>query len=74
MFSVETHSFLPNEQSDGCDFACQSEARHRWFHSSDKASFVEILERSACSGSPGGRSLEDIFQIMVMVEVESADG
>jgi len=62
MFSVETHSFLPNEQSDGGDFACQCETRHRWFHSSGKASLVEILERSTCSGSPGGRSLEDIFR------------
>src|SRR5260370_19844028 len=73
MCSVETHSFLPNEQSDRRDLACQSKTRHRWFHSSGKACLVEVLERPACSSSPGGGVLEDIFQIMVMVDVESPD-
>src|SRR5215467_10077128 len=74
MFSVETYSFLPNQQSDGSDLACQRKSRHRGFYSSRQTRFIEILERSGCRRSQGGRSFEDVFQIMVMVAVQSADG
>ena len=74
MFSVETCSFLPNQQSDRGNLARQREARQVWLRSPSHASFVEILEGSAVCGSPGGRTLEDIFQIMVVVAVESAHG
>jgi hypothetical protein len=42
--------------------------------SPSRASFVEILKGSAVCGSPEGRTLEDIFQIMIVVAVESANG
>src|SRR6266849_1005724 len=74
MFSVETDSFLPDEQSDGRDLARQSEARHRRFHASGNASLVEILERPANSSSSRGSTLEDILQIVIMIFVQSADG
>jgi len=53
VLDVQASNALPssNEQSDGCDFARQRETRHRRFHSSGQASFVEILKGSACSGS-----------------------
>ena len=41
---------------------------------SRQASFVEILERPGVPGSPDGRAFEDIFQITVVVAVESANG
>ncbi len=74
MFGVETHSFLPDQQSDRSDLARQGETRHRWFHSFANQSRVELLERSGDSGGPNGCTLEDIFQIVVMILVEPADG
>src|ERR1700692_4258597 len=74
MFSVETDSFLPNQQSDGRDLTRQREARHRGFHAFSHASLVEILERPANSSSTGGCTLEDIFQIVIVIFVQSVDG
>src|ERR1700691_1305422 len=74
IFGVETDSFLPDDQSDGRDLARQSEARHRWFHPSGDQSGVELLERSRDSSGPGRRSLEDIFQIVIVIGVEPANG
>jgi len=34
IFSVETYSFLPNQQNDGSNLACQRKPGHRGFHSS----------------------------------------
>src|ERR1700746_636748 len=56
MFSVETHSFLPNQQSNGCDLARQCETRQRGFHSPGQTSFVEILKRSRCRRGQGSRT------------------
>jgi DNA-binding XRE family transcriptional regulator len=36
MFGVETHSFLPNQQSDRRDLARQGKTRHRRFHPSGR--------------------------------------
>src|SRR5260370_833583 len=72
--SVETHSFLPHDQSDGGDLARQSQTCHRWFHSFGKESRVELLEGPIDSSGPNGCTLEDIFQIVVMIFVEPADG
>src|ERR1700726_4383420 len=74
MFGVETNSFLPNEQSDGRDLACQGEARHCWFHPSGNASLVELLKRSGDGSGPGRSTLEDILQIVIMILVQPADG
>ena len=74
MFSVETSSFLPDQQSDRGNLARQGEACHVRSRSPGDTSFVEILKGSAVGGSPGGRTLEDIFQIMIVVAVESANG
>src|SRR5208282_4209177 len=74
MFSVETHSFLPNQQSDRGDFPRQREARHRWLQPFGHKRGIKVLERPGDGSSPYGRSLKDIFQIVVMVLVEPADG
>jgi len=66
--------FLPNQQSDGCDLARQGQARHRWFHAAGQASLVEFLKRSDGSSRSCGRALKDIFQIMIVIFVQSADG
>jgi hypothetical protein len=35
--------FLPHEQSDGCDLACQRETRQMRLHTSDKTSLIKVL-------------------------------
>ena len=43
-------------------------------HAAGDAGFVKVLERSRGRGCPRRCTLEDIFQIMVVVTVEPADG
>src|SRR6202166_3360315 len=74
MFGVETNSFLPNDQSDSRDLARQGETRHRWLHPFGHQSGVEIMKRSGDGSGPGRGSLEDIFQIVIVVGVEPANG
>src|SRR5579862_7675435 len=74
MFGVETHSSLPNDQSDGRDLARQGETRHRGLHPSGYQTGVELLKRSSDGSSPGRGTLEDIFQIVIVVGVEPANG
>jgi hypothetical protein len=66
---AQTFSFLPNQQSDGCDLACQGETRQMRFHPSGNTSFVEILKGSRGGSRSRGRAFEDVFQIMIVVEV-----
>src|SRR5258706_3910202 len=72
MFCVETNSFLPNEQSGGRDLTRQGEARQMWLHASGDAGLVKVLERSHGRGGSRRCTLEDIFQIVSMVDVEPA--
>jgi len=65
--SVETNSFLPNEQSDGRDLARQGQPRHRWLHTAGNAGLVEFLKRSGGGRRSRSRSLEDIFQIVIVI-------
>jgi len=51
MFGVETNSFLPDEQSDGRNLACEHESSHVQLNASGNTSYVEILERPS-RGSP----------------------
>ena len=49
----------------------QGQARHRWFHAVSDTRLVEILERPSGGSRSGGRSLKDIFQIMIVIFVQS---
>jgi hypothetical protein len=71
--SVETHSFLPNQQSNCGNFTGQRQTRHRWLHSASHHGRVEILQRSGGDGRTHGGALKDVFQIVIVIEVESAD-
>src|SRR5277367_4792712 len=62
MFSVETHSFLPNQQSDRGDFPRQRKARHRWFQPFGNERNVEVLERPGDSGGPRAAPLKIFFR------------
>ena len=74
MFGVEAHSFLPNDQSDGRDLARQGQTRHRGLHSPGYQTGVELLKRSRDGSSAGRGTLEDVFQIVIVVDVEPANG
>src|SRR3984893_5844041 len=74
MFGRWSSSFLPNDQGDGRNLARQGEARHRWLRASGHARLVEILERSASSSRSRGRTFENIFQIVIMIFVQTPDG
>src|SRR5215813_13619875 len=47
MFGVETYSFLPNQQSDRGNFACQCKTCHMWLESSDGQDFLGAFELPA---------------------------
>src|ERR1700675_4820265 len=71
---AQTYPLLPNVQGDRRDLARQREARHRWLHASGNASLVEILERSAAGSRSCSSAFEDVFQIVIVVLVQSANG
>jgi hypothetical protein len=68
---TEAHSFLPDEQSDRGDLACQREAGHRRFHPFGEQCGIEIVKGTRRAASLGRRALEDAFQIMIVVLVET---
>src|SRR5262249_22840857 len=53
-----------NEQSDRRNLARQSKSCHVRLPPAVQASFVKVLKRPAVTSCPGGRPLEDVFQIM----------
>src|ERR1700747_3772958 len=71
MLGVETCSFLPDDQRDRGNLPRQGEASHRWLHTLGQQSLVEITERPSRDAGPGGRPLEDFFEIMVVLLVQS---
>src|ERR1700730_546594 len=71
MFGVEIRSFLPDNQRDRCNLPRQGETSHRWFRPLGEQRLVEIVERSRGDAGHGGRTLENILEIVVMILVES---
>src|ERR1700693_5713156 len=73
LFCVETFSSLPKCQSDGRDLACQRQTSHLRLQPLGQQSRVEIVERSPTTAGPGGRTLEDLFHLMVVVPIETTE-
>src|ERR1700687_1643167 len=73
LFCVETSSFLPKCQSNGRDLARWRQTSHLRLHPLGQQSRVEIMKRSGTTAGPGGRTLEDLFQLMVVVLIESTE-
>src|ERR1700730_16950393 len=71
MFGVEIRSFLPDNQRDRCNLPRQGATSHRWFRPLGEQRLVEIVERSRGDAGHGGRTLENILEIVVMILVES---
>jgi len=72
MLGVETHTFLPDQQSDRCNLACQGEACHRRLHPLGNGGGVELLEWSSYGSGSGRRALEDILQFVIVIGVKPA--
>src|ERR1700694_4922594 len=73
LFCVETFSSLPKCQSNSCNLARQRQTSHLRLHAFGQQSRIEIAERSPTTAGPGGRTLEDLFHLMVVVLIETAE-
>jgi hypothetical protein len=70
---VEAYSFLPDDQDDRCDFACQGQPRHLGLYSFADLSIVKFLERPCLDGGNCRGALEQIFEIVIVILIESAN-
>ena len=70
MLGVERDSFLPNDQRDRCNFACQGQPRHFRPDSLGNQSRVKFLERPSLGSGDDGCALENVFQIVIVIAVE----
>ena len=67
LFGVETFLLLPKCQSNGRDLARQRQTSHLRLHALGQQSRVKIMEWSRTTAGPGGRTLEDLLHLMVVV-------
>ena len=72
LFGVEIDSFLPNRQSDCRHLSCQGETRHGRPHPLLQKGTIEIAQGTRASAGRDGSTLEEIFQIMIMVVIQTA--
>jgi hypothetical protein len=72
MFSVETYSFLPNQQTDRGNLARQREAGQVWLRSPSHASFLEIFEGSlfACQFLHSSPAMLAVIDRVEFVQVQ----
>src|ERR1022692_5263278 len=70
LFCVETFLLLPKCQSNGRDLARQCQTRHLRLHPLGQQSRVEIMEWSRTTAGSGGRTLEDLFHLMVVISIQ----
>src|SRR5271154_6911407 len=74
MFGVEMHSFLPDDQGDGCDLACQSQTRHLRTDSLSHQRIIKLLKRPRLGSGHGGGTLVEILEIMIVISVQPTNG
>src|SRR5260370_28939479 len=72
MLGVEAHSFLPNEERDRCNFACQCETCYFRLDSLGHQSSVKLLERPSLGGGDDGCALENVFEFVMVIAVQPA--
>src|ERR1017187_2620556 len=70
LFGVETFLLFPKCQSNGRDLARQCQTRHLRLHALGQQTRVEIVEHSSATAGPGGRTLEDLFHLMVVISIQ----
>src|ERR1700686_492517 len=70
---IEVFSFLPDLQCNGRNLTRQSQAGHLGLHLLGQQILIELSQRIILAGTGlRGRTLEEILQIMIMVDVETA--
>ena len=55
------------------DLARQCQTRHLRPHPLGQQSRVEIVERSTATAGTGGRALEDLFHLMVVISIQTTE-
>src|SRR6266478_2576822 len=73
LFDVETFLLLPKCQRNGRDLARQCQTRHLRLHAFGQQTRIEIVERSPATAGPGGRTLEDLFHLMVVISIQTTN-
>src|SRR5208283_4240581 len=73
IFGVERFSFLPNVQSDGRDLARQGQPRQLGLYPLPQKVFVEEAKGAVTATGGGGRTLKQVLQIVVVIQVEAAN-
>ena len=66
---VETYLLLPRDQGDRGDLPRQGQAAHRGLPSLGEQSFIEIVHWSSRGAGSHGRTLKNIFEVVVVVSI-----
>lgn len=74
LFWIETLSFLPNGQNNRRNLARDGQTGHRWPHPRGQQGSIEISEWAGRSAGPRGGALEQRFQLMIVILIETAQG
>src|SRR5208282_2228061 len=59
--------------SDGRDLARQRQTSHLRLHPLGQQSRVEIVERPRSTAGPGGRTLEDLFHLVIVISIQTTE-
>src|ERR1700686_1975462 len=73
LFGVETFLLFPKCQGNGRDLARQCQTSHLRLHPLVQQTRVETVERSHATAGPGGRTLEDLFHLMVVISIQPTE-
>src|ERR1017187_10482103 len=71
--SIARTDWLPPRHEKPCDLARQCQTRHLRLHPLGQQSRVEIMEWSRTTAGSGGRTLEDLFHLMVVISIQTTD-
>src|SRR5271157_4716367 len=73
LFGVETFLLFPKCQRNGRDLPRQRQTSHLRLHPVRQQSRVKITKWTRTTTSPGGRTLEDLFHLMVVISIQTTD-
>src|SRR6266849_10143095 len=71
MIGVETYLLFPDDQHDRGNLPRQGQTCHRGLSSLGQQSLVKIMERSSNGAGPHRRAFENVFQVVVVVLIET---
>ena len=73
MLGVEAHSSLPHDQNDRGNLPGQGQPRHFRPHALSQQFRIELREGTRLGRGDDRRSLEKIFQIVIVISVQPAN-